>query len=139
MNLSSSNNGAVNSHPITPVSQGPPSDPLSASFQHCRSSLVDLYYAQNCLGAFCSSSQEESEEPPEVPPLPSALSLEQTSSVNSPTYYKSLDSTPIESPKSTLINLGNYFPKITTMPTDSPNRKLYQTASREKQKVNQKT
>ncbi|KAF5282399.1 hypothetical protein FQA39_LY17596 [Lamprigera yunnana] len=136
MNLSSGNNLNSNSHPITPVSQGPPSDPPSASLEEYKSSLIDLYYASNSNNPRCSSSvEDDSEEPPEVPPLPSAQSLEQNStppSETSPTYYKSLENTPNHGSKSNMINLGNYFPKITT---DAPGRKLYNTAPREKQRV----
>lgn len=137
MNLSSSNNVAANSHPITPVSQGPPSDdPPSAAFEQYRSPLVDLYYTPNCTTTLrCSSAMEEQEEPPEVPPLPSAQSLEQSPVApvgTSPPYYRSLQNTPNLSPKSNMINLGNYFPKIAS---DPPNRKLYHTAPREKQRV----
>ncbi|KAK4877698.1 hypothetical protein RN001_010204 [Aquatica leii] len=137
MNLSSGNNVTANSHPITPVSQGPPSDLPSESFEEFKSPLVDLYYSPNSNTARCSSSlDDESEEPPEVPPLPSVQSLEEdpVAPVGSspPAYYRSLQNTPNHSPKSNMINLGNYFPKIAT---DPPNRKLYHTAPREKQRI----
>lgn len=128
MNLSSSNPAPTcNSRPITPISQDLPNEPI---FERYRSPLVDLYYVPTSGSVRCSSSLEECEDPPEVPPLPSAQSLEQ--SPVAPPNYRSLQPTPNLSPNSNMINLGNYFPKIAS---DPPNRKLYHSAPREKQRV----
>ena len=132
MNLSSSNNAAASSHP-TPVSQEAPGDSSSASFEQYRSPLVGNYYTPNYATLRCSSTIEEPEEPPEVPPLPDSPTLHQSPiSASSPLHYRSLQSTPAISPKSKMINLGNYFPRVAT---DPPNRKRYHTAPREKQRV----
>ncbi|KAJ3661415.1 hypothetical protein Zmor_005810 [Zophobas morio] len=132
MNLSSSNNAAASSHP-TPVSQEAPGDSSSASFEQYRSPLVGNYYTPNYATLRCSSTIEEPEEPPEVPPLPDSPTLHQSPiSASSPLHYRSLQSTPAISPKSKMINLGNYFPRVAT---DPPNRKRYHTAPREKQRI----
>ncbi|KAJ3661411.1 hypothetical protein Zmor_005806 [Zophobas morio] len=116
MNLSSSNNAAASSHP-TPVSQEAPGNLHTPNYATLR----------------CSSTIEEPEEPPEVPPLPDSPTLHQSPiSASSPLHYRSLQSTPAISPKSKMINLGNYFPRVAT---DPPNRKRYHTAPREKQRV----
>lgn len=135
MNLSSSNNVATSNHP-TPVSPGPVSDPPSATFEQYRSPLVDSYYSSSkCASLRCSSSIEDPEEPPEVPPLPVSHTLQEdpvvpAESTNGvlPSYYRSLQS----SPKSNVVNLGHHFPKIAS---DPPNRKMYHTAPRDKQRV----
>ncbi|CAH1372606.1 discoidin domain-containing receptor 2-like [Tenebrio molitor] len=132
MNLSSSNNAAASSHP-TPVSQEAPGDPSSVSFEQYRSPLVGNYYTPNYATLRCSSTIEEPEEPPEVPPLPDSPTLHQSPiSASSPQHYRSLQSTPAISPKSKMINLGNYFPRVAT---DPPNRKRYHTAPREKHRI----
>ncbi|XP_008200082.1 discoidin domain-containing receptor 2 isoform X1 [Tribolium castaneum] len=132
MNLSSSNNAAQSSHP-TPVSQEAPGDSSSVSFEQYRSPLVGNYYTPNYATLRCSSTMEEPEEPPEVPPLPDSPTLHQSPiSASSPLHYRSLQSTPAISPKSKMINLGNYFPRVAT---DPPNRKRYHTAPREKHRI----
>lgn len=130
MNLSS-NNTAQSNHP-TPVSQEPPSDPSSVSFEQYRSPLVNSYYTPNYATLMNASGTEEP-EPPAIPPLPPSPISPSTVPVTSTTlHYRSLQSTPAISPKSNMINLGNYFPSVGT---DPPNRKRYHTAPRDKQRV----
>lgn len=136
MNLSSGNTAPSNnnSHPITPVSQGPAGDQSSVSFEQYRSPLVGSYYTPNYATLRCSSGIEETDTAPDVPPLPDSPTLHQSpmSNASTPLHYRSLQSTPAISPKSKMINLGNYFPRVST---DPPNRKLYHTAPREKHRV----
>lgn len=133
MNLSPSTNAAASSHP-TPVSQDqePPGDSSSVSEQY-EPPLVTILYTPNYSTLRCSSAMGEQEEPPEIPPLPDSPTLHQSPiSASSPLHYRSLQSTPAISPKSKMINLGNYFPRVAT---DPPNRKRYHTAPREKHRV----
>lgn len=130
MNFSSTTAAASN-HP-TPVSQEPV-DSSSTSFEQYRSPLVGGFYTPNYATLRCSSTIEEPEEPPEIPPLPDSPTLHQSPiSASSPHHYRSLQNTPAISPKSKMINLGNYFPRVAT---DPPNRKRYHTAPREKHRV----
>lgn len=133
MNFSSSNNQAASNHP-TPVSQGPPSVPSTASFEQYRSPLVNNYFSPNYATLRVSSAMSDSEEPPEVPPLPTTPTLEQNSLAPpaSPLHYRTLQSTPSIAPKAKIVNTGTYFPKVAS---DPPNRKRYHTAPREKQRV----
>lgn len=137
MNLSPSNNVAAASNHPTPVSQELAGDSSSVSEQY-RSPLVTNYYTPNYATLRCSSTIDEPEEdPPEIPPLPDSPTIQQHQnsppiSASSPLHYRSLQSTPAISPKSKMINLGNYFPRIAT---DPPNRKRYHTAPREKHRV----
>lgn len=137
MNLSSSNNAATSNHP-TPVSPELISDPPSGTFEQYRSPLVDSYYCSSkCASLRCSSSIEDPEEPPEVPPLPASHTVQNEidpleGNGPPPSYYRSLQTTPNLSPKSNAVNLGHHFPKITS---DPPNRKIYHTAPRDKQRV----
>ncbi|XP_071055936.1 discoidin domain-containing receptor 2-like isoform X2 [Onthophagus taurus] len=142
MNLSSGNNPAPTSSHPTPVSAEAPSDPSSVSFEQYRSPLVNSYFTPNyatlrvTTNATPTTPPEEPEhddQPPEVPPLPTSPSLLHSPiNVSSPLHYRSLQSTPSISPKSKIVNLGNYFPRVST---DPPNRKRYHTAPREKQRM----
>lgn len=130
MNLSS-NNTTQSNHP-TPVSQEPPSDPSSVSFEQYRSPLVNSYYTPN-YATLQSGSGAEDTEPPKIPPLPPSPVTPTSITVTSTTlHYRSLQTTPVISPKTKMLNLGNYFPSVAT---DPPNRKRYHTAPRDKQRV----
>lgn len=130
MNLSS-NNTAQSNHP-TPVSQEPPSEPSSVSFEQYRSPLVNSYYTPN-YASLQNATATDDPEPPAIPPLPpSPISPGPITVTSSTLHYRSLQSTPAISPKSNIINLGNYFP---SSGTDPPNRKRYHTAPRDKQRV----
>lgn len=130
MNLSSNNTNQSN-HP-TPVSQEPPSDPSSISFEQYRSPLVNSYYTPNYASLRSNSAAEET-EPPAVPPLPpSPLTPSPITVEQSPLHYRSLQNTPAVNSKTKTINSSNYFPR---MATDPPNRKRYHTAPRDKQRV----
>lgn len=143
MTFSSSNGNAgtgSNAHP-TPIAQEPQTDPMG--YEQFRAPLVNsTYYAPNYATLRISRTMpndadqldDDEEDPPEVPPLPSSPSLHHSpiTTVASPMHYRSLQSTPAISPKSKMINLGNYFPRVAT---DPPNRKRYHTAPREKQRV----
>ncbi|XP_017777041.1 PREDICTED: discoidin domain-containing receptor 2-like [Nicrophorus vespilloides] len=129
---SSNNNGGNSNHPTTPIAQEPQAD--SVTFEQFRSPLVNSYFTPNYATLRMSTAVADPEEPPEVPPLPSSPSLHQSPITvsSSPLHYRSLQSTPVISPKSKMINLGNYFPRVAT---DPPNRKRYHTAPREKQRI----
>ncbi|XP_065161564.1 discoidin domain-containing receptor 2-like isoform X1 [Atheta coriaria] len=143
MTFSSSNGNAgtgSNAHP-TPIAQEPQTDPMG--YEQFRAPLVNsTYYAPNYATLRISRTMpndadqldDDEEDPPEVPPLPSSPSLHHSpiTTVASPMHYRSLQSTPAISPKSKMINLGNYFPRVAT---DPPNRKRYHTAPREKQRI----
>lgn len=132
MNLSPSNNAANSSHP-TPVTQEPTGEPSPVSFEQYRSPLVNSYFTPNYATLRVSSSIQDADDPPEVPPLPTSPSLHHNSltAASTPLHYRSLQSTPVISPKSKIFNLGNHFP----VATDPPNRKRYHTAPREKHRV----
>lgn len=160
MNFSSSNNAPQSNHP-TPVSQEPPSDPSSISFEQYRSPLVNSYYTPTNYATLRRSTSlaEEPEAPPSVPPLPPSPMTPHTpsssitlggsvvsninvvSNVNvvatkdpSPMHFRSLQSTPVVTTKTKTINTGTHFPRERA--TDPPNRKRYHTAPRDKQRVN---
>jgi len=48
--------------------------------------------------------------------------------------FRSLQTTPVVGPRSQVINLSNYFPRVAS---DPPSRKRYHTAPREKHRVRQ--
>lgn len=130
MNLAS-NNTAESNHP-TPVSQEPPSDPSSVSFEQYRSPLVNSYYTPNYATIVKASAVGEL-QPPVIYPLPPSPAEQIPITVASTIlHYRSLQTTPVISPKSKMINLGHYFPSVGT---DPPNRKRYHTAPRDKQRV----
>lgn len=142
MNFSSNNNNAAHSNHPTPVSSDPQTDP-SVSFEQYRSPLVNTYFVPNYATlrvpsttptAAASASQSEPEEPPQVPPLPVTPTLIQCPITVSPSplHYRSLQSTPVLSASSKMVNLGNYFPHVAT---DAQNRTRYHTAPREKHRV----
>lgn len=132
MNFSTSNNQQSN-HP-TPVSQEPPNDPPSISFEQYQPAIGNSYFAQHFATLRINPNVQEQEDPPEVPPLPKSPNLldDQVLISESPINYRSLQSTPAASPKSKMMNFSNYFPKVVT---DPPNRKRYYTQPREKQRV----
>ncbi|KAJ8985109.1 hypothetical protein NQ317_012759 [Molorchus minor] len=144
MNLSSGTAApSAPSRPVTPVSchhdTSTAGDRSSMSFEQYRAPLVTGYYAPNYATLRCSSSAaEEPDESPEVPPLPdedesSTIHQDDVAATSSSAlHYRSLQSTPSISPKSKMINLGNYFPRVAT---DPPNRKRYHTAPREKHRL----
>ncbi|KAJ8948705.1 hypothetical protein NQ318_017873, partial [Aromia moschata] len=157
MNLSSgSAPPAAPSRPVTPVSQREPSDadnrssvslravPIAAGGQLLRSPElrhVEVSVSSRRAGSVtrgptttrCGGS---SYPPPRRHIVLIAASL-QKSDLSSPNLIssfrcRSLQNTPALSPKSKMINLGNYFPRVAT---DPPNRKRYHTAPREKHRV----
>lgn len=133
MNLSSSNNATPSTNP-TPVAQELNVD-TSPSFEQYRSPLVNNYFtAPNYATLRCSSVAQETEDPPEVPPLPASPTLHHTPLIaaSSPVHYRSLQNTPMISPKTKTFNLGSYFPSPTAEPVS---RKRYHTAPREKHRV----
>lgn len=132
MNLSPSNNAANSSHP-TPVTQEPTGEPSPVSFEQYRSPLVNSYFTPNYATLRISTSIPDTDDPPEVPPLPTSPSLHHNSltTTSTPLHYRSLQNTPVISPKSKILNLSNHFP----VSTDPPNRKRYHTAPREKHRV----
>lgn len=133
MNLSPSNNAANSSSHPTPVTQEPTGEQSPVSFEQYRSPLVNSYFTPNYATLRVSTSIPDADDPPEVPPLPTSPSLHHNSLTTSstPLHYRSLQTTPIISPKSKMLNINNHL----TMSTDPPNRKRYHTAPREKHRV----
>ncbi|XP_060534695.1 discoidin domain-containing receptor tyrosine kinase B-like [Cylas formicarius] len=140
MNFSTSQPSAP-SRPITPMSHHDPTmDPVPMTYEEYRSSLVGNYCPPNYSTLRCSANIDEPDEEtdeaaPEVPPLPDSpdfLESPPNQSNGTPLHYRSLQSTPTMSPKSKMINLGNYFPRA---PVDPADRKRYHTAPREKHRV----
>lgn len=138
MNLSSSNNAAPQSNHPTPISQEPPSDPSSVSLEQYRQPLVNNYYQPNYASVHGGSvaddlGSEVEVDAPNIPPLPpSPISPSPIPVQSNNLHYRSLQTTPVISPKTKMINLGSYFPSVAT---DPPNRKRYHTAPRDKQRV----
>ncbi|XP_021920261.1 discoidin domain-containing receptor 2-like isoform X2 [Zootermopsis nevadensis] len=141
MNLAPVNSNGmvhVSNHP-TPASQDPPSDPPSLTFEQYRSPLVNTYYGPNYATLRSNTDRDGSVSMPEeterqesddtvtkTPTPPPA-----TGSFSS-LQFRSLQTTPVVGPKSQVINLCNYFPRVAS---DPPSRKRYHTAPREKHRV----
>lgn len=127
----SSNNAAQSTNPTSTAPELTVAD-STPSFEQYRSPLMSDYYAApNYASLRCSSAPED--DIPDVPPLPESPQLHSSPVVSgsSPVHYRSLQSTPIVSPKTKVINLENYFPNG----TETVGRKRYHTAPREKHRV----
>ncbi|KAJ9581012.1 hypothetical protein L9F63_023810, partial [Diploptera punctata] len=148
MNLAPVNNNGmvhVSSHP-TPASQGPPSDPSSLTFEQYRSPLVNSYYGPNYATLRSNTAENivpvEQEDSVTMPEEPEKQESDDTVT-KTPTpppatgsfsslQFRSLQTTPVVGPRSQVINLSNYFPRVAS---DPPSRKRYHTAPREKHRV----
>ncbi|XP_025835674.1 discoidin domain-containing receptor 2-like [Agrilus planipennis] len=139
MNFSSANNTEGSDHP-TPLSQGPPSHHNSIHSANCtdqyQTPLVNSYFSDKIEVMKDFTTMPEpvlSLETP--PPMDMTEGYWQEGPVyieESPPHYHSLQGTPNASPKSNLIDLGSFFPKVDGSKTT---KKRYHTAPREKQRI----
>ncbi|PSN56057.1 hypothetical protein C0J52_11814 [Blattella germanica] len=141
MNLAPVNNNGmvhVSSHP-TPASQDPPSDPPSLTFEQYRSPLVNSYYGTNYATLRSNTEREGSISMPEETERPESDDTVTKTPTPPPAtgsfsslQFRSLQTTPVVGPRSQVINLSNYFPRVAS---DPPSRKRYHTAPREKHRI----
>ncbi|XP_068082101.1 discoidin domain-containing receptor 2 [Anabrus simplex] len=145
MNLAPVNSNGmvhVSSHP-TPASQDPPSDPPSLTFEQYRSPLVNSYYGPN-YATLRTNTASNSEGMPSIPDETERNEVVDEAAPKTPTsppvatgsfsslQFRSLQTTPVVGPRSQVINLSNYFPRVAS---DPPSRKRYHTAPREKHRL----
>lgn len=151
MNLTPSANIVPNSNQPTPLSQEAPNDP-SLSFEQYGSPLVDTYYKstyptttsihsnipteqiyQNNLNTE-NNCDSNTTDPFEKLRSSSNCHTPISSTSTTPRHYRSLpqNSPSIDQPRSKISNLHNNFQRSGT---DTPSRKRYHTAPREKHRV----